>query len=247
MDNFRHSLFCVIEQSRYKETLFGKVYNYVMLTAILLGLVPLMFREHTKFLIAIDIFSCFLFIVDYIFRWITADYKFGRKYGKWSFVIYPFSFMAIIDFLSILPTLSTISNVFKVLRVSRLLRIIRVLKVFRYYVPLRIIVSVLKRERKVLMTVLFFAMSYIFVIALIMFNVECEQVVGNHLVFSNFFEAVYWSACTLTTVGYGDFCPVSTLGRSICMLSSLVGVAIIALPSGVITSAYMDEIRRRKK
>lgn len=244
--NNRYKLFSAIEQRQDDKNTIATIYNYVMLVAIVMGLVPLMFRKQTNILIAIDIISCICFIIDYILRWITADYKLGHKYGKWSFVIYPFTPMAIIDFLSILPTLSVMSNVFKVLRVSRLLKIIRVIKFLRYYEPMRIVIRVLKRERKVLMTVLFFALSYIFVIALIMFNIEGDQSNGNHLVFSDFFEALYWSACTLTTVGYGDFCPVTTIGRTICMLSSLVGLAIIALPSGVITSAYMDEIRKRK-
>lgn len=218
-----------------------------MLAAIVMGLVPLMFRNQTSGLIAIDIISCVCFIIDYLLRWLTIDYKLGYKYGKWCFLIYPFTPMAIIDFLSILPTLSAMSNVFKILRVSRLLKIVRVIKVLRYYEPMRMVVRVLKQERKILMTVLCFALFYIFVIALIMFNIEGQQFNGNHLVFSDFFEALYWSTCTLTTVGYGDFCPITTLGRTICMLSSLVGLAIIALPSGVITSAYMDEIRKRKR
>ena len=65
--------------------------------------------------------------------------------------------------------------------------------------------------------------------------------------FRSFFDALYWSTVTLTTVGYGDLCPVTDVGRVVSMLSSLFGVAIIALPSGVITAGYMDELRRRKE
>lgn len=64
--------------------------------------------------------------------------------------------------------------------------------------------------------------------------------------FNNIFDAIYWSACTLTTVGYGDIYPVSATGRVISMLSAIVGVAIIALPSGVITAGYMDELSARR-
>jgi voltage-gated potassium channel len=61
--------------------------------------------------------------------------------------------------------------------------------------------------------------------------------------FHSFFDALYWATVTLTTVGYGDLCPVTNLGRMVSMLSSIFGVAIIALPSGVITASYLDELR----
>ena len=65
--------------------------------------------------------------------------------------------------------------------------------------------------------------------------------------FGNFFDAIYWSACTLTTVGYGDIYPVSNIGRVISMVSAIVGVAVVALPSGIITAGYMDELNSRRK
>ena len=64
--------------------------------------------------------------------------------------------------------------------------------------------------------------------------------------FGDFFDALYWATVTLTTVGYGDMIPVTDLGRLISMLSSLFGVAIIALPSGVITASYLVELRSSK-
>ena len=64
--------------------------------------------------------------------------------------------------------------------------------------------------------------------------------------FETFFDALYWATVTLTTVGYGDMIPVTDLGRFISMLSSLFGVAIIALPSGVITASYLEELRAER-
>ena len=91
-------------------------------------------------------------------------------------------------------------------------------------------------------------MFYTFVTALIMFNAGNGIVLETgKLLFDDFFEAFYWAASTLTTVGYGVVYPVNDLGRAISMISSLVGIAIIALPSGVITAAYMEELEGRKK
>lgn len=81
-----------------------------------------------------------------------------------------------------------------------------------------------------------------------MFNAEedINPETGKYL-FDSFFDAFYWAACTLTTVGYGDLYPISDIGRIISIISSIVGIAIIALPSGIITAGYMEELRRRKK
>lgn len=81
-----------------------------------------------------------------------------------------------------------------------------------------------------------------------MFNAEedINPETGRYL-FDNFFDAFYWAACTLTTVGYGDLYPISDVGRAISIISSLVGIAIIALPSGIITAGYIDELKERKE
>ena len=83
------------------------------------------------------------------------------------------------------------------------------------------------------------AIAYVLISALVIYNVEPES-------FANFFDAIYWAACTLTTVGYGDVYPVTMTGRVISMISAVVGIALIALPSGIITSAYLDELRKKE-
>ena len=74
-----------------------------------------------------------------------------------------------------------------------------------------------------------------------MFNME------DSAMFEDFFDALYWATTTLTTVGYGDIYPMSDIGRVISMFSAVFGVAVIALPSGVITASYMDELRESKE
>ena len=194
-----------------------------------------------------DLISSLLFIMDYILRWCTADFE--SKYKDWrAYALYPITPMAIIDLLSILPVFNMISPTFKVVRVSRLLKLLRIFKVIRYFEPLMIIVSVVRKQGKVLWTVASLALFYIFITALIMFNAEEDiNPITGQLLFRDFFDAFYWAACTLTTVGYGDLYPITNTGRVISILSSIVGIAIIALPSGIITAGYMDELRFRKE
>jgi ion transporter len=225
----------------------SRIYNYIMLAAIIVGLLPLMFLHQTKLLITLDIISCSIFIIDYLLRWITADFQLKYRRRWISFVLYPFSFMAIIDLLSILPTISMLSPVLKTFRVSRLFKILRIFKFIRYYEPLELIFSVINKQRTILLMVFSLALFYTFVTALIMFNAGngINEITGQPL-FPNFYVAFYWAASTLTTVGYGDIYPINDLGRAISMLSAFVGVAIVALPSGIITAAYMEELKLRK-
>lgn len=224
----------------------GDWYDILMLVAILVSVVPLMFVEEYSVFRVIEIVTVFIFIVDYILRWITADYRLQK--GGWSFVIYPFTAWAVIDLLSILPALSLINRGFKILRITRLLRILRLFKLIRYSDKIEVLGKVIRKEKGVLLTVLGIAVFYVFVTALIMFNVEPHvNPVTGATTFATFFDALYWATVTLTTVGYGDMIPATDIGRFVSMLSSLFGVAIIALPSGVITASYLEELRNLKK
>lgn len=225
----------------------SRVYDFTMLLAIAVSIIPLMFRSQPKVFWYFELVSTILFIIDYLLRWCTADYQSSRsKLG--AFLIYPFTPLAIIDLLSILPIIHIISPTFRLARVYRMMKILRIFRVIRYFEPLKIIFAVIQRQRKILWTVLVLALFYIFITALIMFNAEedINPATGQYL-FENFFDAFYWAACTLTTVGYGDLYPISHTGRVISIISSMVGIAIIALPSGIITAGYMDELNRRNE
>ena len=237
----RKRLYEIIEAADNAERfdLASTVYDAVMIAAIFGSILPLAFREEPQAFVIFDKVAAALFILDYLLRLATADFKFGRS-GAAAFLRYPFSGMAIIDLISILPSLSVLNNGFKLLRVVRMLRafrVFRVFKAFRYSNTIRMIGAVLKSSRKPLGAVFSLAVGYILLSALVIFTVEAES-------FSSFFEAVYWATVSLTTVGYGDIYPVTVMGRVVTMFSSLVGIAIVALPSGIITAGYLKEINK---
>ena len=117
------------------------------------------------------------------------------------------------------------------------MRVLRVFKAMRYSKSFEIIGNVLRTSKNSLLAVCALAGGYILISALVIFNVEPDS-------FGSFFDAIYWATVSLTTVGYGDIYPVSTLGRIITMISSIFGIAIVALPAGIITAGYMNEINR---
>lgn len=240
----RNLIYKVLESE--EPNLMTRIYNVTMVVMIFTSLLPLVTRHSTAFLEMVEWGTTTVFLIDYFIRWSIADKTLGK--GKNSFILYPVTAWAIVDLLSIIPTFNILSatwlGTFKLFRLSRFFRIIRVFKFFRYSSKLNAFLVVLKKERSILLAVLMIALLYIFVTALIMFNVEPEiNPETGQATFPTFFEALYWSTVTLTTVGYGDICPVTNAGRIISMFSSLFGVAIIALPSGVITASYMEELR----
>ena len=239
MSNWRKNLYDIIETD--SNAVNSKLYDWAMLIFIVLSLIPLAFREQTTMFIWFDRVSVGVFIIDYLLRWMTADYKLSNR-NKWqAFLLYPFTPLAIVDLLSIIPSFTFFSRAFKLFRITRLFKILRVFRFMRYSKNMRILFRVLRKERRILFTVFLIAVGYIFTTALIMFNLEDSEM------FSNFFDALYWATTTLTTVGYGDIYPETNIGRVISMFSAVFGVAVIALPSGVITASYLDELREEKK
>lgn len=236
----RKRIYKIIDVAKENDKL-SFVYDVAMIAIIIMSLVPLVFKGVNEIIILMDVITGIIFIIDYIVRWITADYK--LKKGKLSFLLYPFSPFAIIDLLSILPVFALINNGFKALRILRLLRAFRAFRTFkmlRYSKSFEIIANVLRKEKEPLLAVCSLAIGYILVSALIVFSTEPEA-------FKNFFDAVYWATISLTTVGYGDIYPITTMGRMIAMISSIIGIAIVALPSGIITAGYMNEVSKIKK
>ena len=210
-----------------------------MRITIIISIIPLAFKQSNIVFEYIDYITVTIFIIDYLLRLLTADYKL-KKFAL-SFVLYPVTPMAIIDLVSILPSVTFLNSGFRLLKLFRLLRTLKVFRTFkflRYSKSFVIISNVFKKQKKVLTAVATMAVGYILVSALVIYNVEPES-------FETFFDAVYWATISLTTVGYGDIYPVSTVGRIVTMVSSAFGIAIIALPSGVITAGYLDEINKK--
>jgi voltage-gated potassium channel len=232
----RNKIYQIIEPA--VDNLLSKIYDLLIMVVIIISVIPLAFKETNRLFDIIECVTVIIFIIDYLLRLFTADLKLHKSIS--SFFIYPITPMAMIDLLSILPSITILNSGFKLLKLFRLLRALKVFRTFkflRYSKSFEIIVSVFKKQKRVLSAVATMAIAYILVSALIIYNVEPES-------FNAFFDAIYWATVSLTTVGYGDIYPVTTIGRIVTMISSVFGIAIIALPSGVITAGYLSEINK---
>ena len=237
----KETIYRMIEPGEEGNTL-ADWYDYFMIIVITLSLIPLLFKTQTGILNALDVGTAIIFAADYALRWMTADLKLGM--GKLrSFIRYPFTLMAIIDLISLMPVLSLINPAFKLFRFTRLiraLRVLRVLRAFRYSRNIRIIINVFRRRKEAFLMVLILTVGYIFITAAILFQIEPRT-------FDNFFDAIYWAVILLTTVGYGDVVAVTVLGKVITIVSALMGIAVVALPAGLIVAGYLEELEHEKK
>ena len=222
-------------------SLLGKLYDILIIIAVILSIIPLAFREYNPVFFVIEIVCVIIFAIDFILKLICADIRYKKSFL--SFIIYIFSFEGIIDIISILPLFAVFSKSLNWLSKVKFLRPLKLFGIFKFLHHSRsytVIAAVFQKQKKILSMTLALVVAYILFTALVMYNIEPD-------IFKTYLDAVYWATISLTTVGYGDFTPVTNLGKLITVISSIVGVGIIAIPSGVVAAGYMDEFNNSKK
>ncbi|GAB3650111.1 ion transporter [Echinicola sediminis] len=177
-----------------------------------------------------------LFTIEYLLRvWLSR-----RTLG------YVFSFYGLVDLLAILPTYISLvvanSHFFAVVRALRFLRVLRVLKLGRYMREAQVLTEALYNSRLKIQVFLGSVITIILVMGTVMFFIE-----GPESGFTSIPMSMYWAVVTLTTVGYGDISPATPVGQLMASLIMLLGYAIIAVPTGIVTSEINASNNRRRK
>ncbi len=193
-----------------------------------------------------EIFSVIIFSIEILLRIITCDLKFPEKRWFLSFIKYSFSFMAIIDLLAILPFYLPILIPIdlRFLRVLRLTRILRILKVNRYSKSLDLIGKVLYKKKYELLVTIFITSILLLLASSMMYYLENDAQPDS---FPNIIASFWWAIATLTTVGYGDVYPITILGKITSGIIALLGIGLVALPTGIISSGFMEIISEEKE
>lgn len=211
------------------------IYKYFMIIVTIASILPLMTKEEPSWFRTSDLICLAVLSLDFLLRWMTADYKFGQS-GIIPFLKYPFRIISIIDIAAIFALASSCFGLFGGAVAAEIWAVFRIIRVFRYSKNAKRILDILQKSRKPLTAVGSLALGYIIVSAILIFNIEPES-------FNSFFDAIYWSTVSLTTVGYGDIYPVTVVGRAVAMISSFFGIAVVALPAGIVTAEYMNSIK----
>jgi voltage-gated potassium channel len=237
MYNKKKRIYEVIEVSNIGD-LSSRAYDVMITVAVIVGLLPMTLKTENTYTKIIELLTSLLFFIDYCVRVYTADYKMGYK-SKQAYIAYILTPLAIMDLLSIVPVISLFFPGLTGIRLLKLFRFFRIFKLVRYSKTMIVISNVMRKVKRQLFAVLILITIYIFVSAMLVFQLEPD-------IFNSLFDALYWATISITTIGYGDISPVTPIGRMITMISALVGMAVIALPTGIITAAYMNEIARKK-
>ena len=207
-----------------------------------------------------EIFAVIVFTLEYLARIYTASLEYKDVSGAravWKYVTSP---MAIIDFLAILPfyielgilIYTQINGIdsgagmldLRFIRVLRLMRLLRIFKLNRYNSSMQMIGDVIKEEKEKLFITIFITGILLVLSSAIIFTVEHDQQPEQ---FPNIYASMWWAIATLTTVGYGDVYPVTALGKMLAGVIALLGIGLVALPTGILSGSFVQAIKKQKE
>ncbi len=240
IDVLRQKIYIVIYGT---STPAGKLFDLVLLVLILLSVLAVMLETVSSFdlkyhkeLIVFEWIFTSLFTIEYLLRIFST-----RK--PWKFI---FSFYGIIDLVAILPMYLSFffvgSSVIASIRALRLLRIFRILNITQYIGESNKLKSALRDSKAKIIIFLFVVVIICVLMGTLMYLIE-----GKESGFSSIPLSIYWCIVTLTTVGFGDITPVTSLGRFIASIIMITGYGIIAVPTGIVSAEFTKQKIKQKK
>ena len=248
----RKYIFRIIDH-KDNSTRANQVFEYFIITLILLNVIAIILdsfqqlaSKYGDFLLTFEAVSIAVFTVEYLLRIYTAKLKYPEKSELGAIIKFMTSSLGIIDLLAILPFYLPMIIPFdlRFLRMFRVTRLLSILKLKRYSKALKMVGDVLKEKRSDLILTLVVTFIFLLISSTIMYYLENEAQPDQ---FPNILAAFWWAVATLTTVGYGDVVPVTDMGKVISGFLAILGVALIAIPTGIVSAGYINEIREEKR
>ena len=215
---------------------------YFLIIASIIGIVAEThdISDNARYLLGLfETVTYIAFSIEYIYRILQARKGLGVQ-------SYALSFFGIIDLLAILPFFLPfiIAVDARAIRVLRLLRLVNVIKIGRHNRAINTLIKVIRSVRTEVAVTLFASIVVVVFAGILMYYAEHQT---QPEVFTNMSQSIWWAVATLTTIGYGDIYPVTALGKIIASSLAFVGVGLVAIPAGLISAAYVDEINSQKK
>lgn len=192
----------------------------------------------------VETISVVIFTIEYILRLWVADLSYPELPPFRARLKYIRSFAAVIDLVSLLPSfISAMSANFMVLRMLRVLRLLRAFKLNRYTHALHDIGEVFRKKASQLISSMLVVSFLMVISSVLMYDAEHE---AQPEVFDNALSGLWWAIATLTTVGYGDIYPVTAIGRVMSAIIALLGIGLVAVPTGIITAGFSEHISQKQ-
>lgn len=229
----------------------SKVFDSFILSLIILNVLALVmstvdsiYQSMPNVFDYFEVFSVLVFTVEYGLRiWCcTENPRFaGAIRGR---IKYLFSFLGLVDLLAILPFYLPIAvGDYRFLRTIRLFRIFRLFKLARYSIALTSLQNVVYKRKEELFSTILVVFLMLLWSSSIMYYAESD---AQPEAFSSIPMTMWWGVATLTTVGYGDVYPVTTTGKLLGAVVAILGIGIFALPAGIISAAFLDELKNQQ-
>jgi voltage-gated potassium channel len=232
---------------------WDKIINSFIITLIILNVIaviletePMIYSRYGHFFRYFDIVSVVIFTIEYVLRVWSATHEKKYHHWLWGRIRYMLTWEALIDLAAILPFYLHVLKAFD-LRVLRILRLLRMLRIFRltgYMKSAKMISNVFRSRIQELLISLLLTIGLIIIASCVMYFAEHAAQPEK---FPSIISTLWWSVVTLTTIGYGDIVPVTIIGKILTAIIALAGVALLALPAGIITSGFLEESRKMKK
>lgn len=229
------------------------IFDYAIMTLIVLNVIALILdtipeikESMGAFFWIFEVCSVIIFSIEYIMRIYVSDLAYPSSNKFKSAFKFIFSTFGLIDLLAIIPFYLPflIKIDLRFLRILRLMRFMRIFKIHRYNNSLTLIYSVIKEKKSELAITGFVALLILLVASFLMYNVEGDVQPDK---FPNMLSCLWWAIATLTTVGYGDVYPVTGLGKFLSSIIAVLGIGLVALPTGIISAGFVDKIGKSKK
>ena len=210
--------------------------------AVLLETVDSIYSKYALEFLIFERFSTMIFLVEYILRiWVCVEEKIKNN-KLITRLRYASTWPAIIDLLAVLSGL--LPMIFEVdLRILRALRMLRLLKFSRYFKVMNLLLGVLKEEKQSFLAAMFLLTIAMLIASTGIYLFEKDAQPDK---FSSIPGAMWWAIATLTTIGYGDVTPVTGMGKFFGAIIAIIGIGVVALPSGILASGFTDQLKRRQ-
>ncbi|MCK4761150.1 MAG: ion transporter [Candidatus Aminicenantes bacterium] len=244
-----HSFIIKKDKSKW----YQKIFPYFVYILIVLNVIAVILesvesiRELNKNLFRLfEIFSVIVFTIEYIVRVWVAEHEFINRTAFKARIKFIFSFFGMIDLFAILPFYLPMLIKFdlRFLRILRLMRLFRLFKIARYSKALKMVGTVLRNKKESLLLTLVVTLMLLLVASSLMYHIEHDS---QPSAFPNILASFWWAVATLTTIGYGDIYPITGWGKFLSGIIALLGIGLVALPTGIIGSGFIEVIEKKKE
>lgn len=249
MKNARRRLFELV-QLGYKEDKPSLICDHIIILTIVINLSVLIINTFDfsstiqPYLDAAEAVTVVIFIIEYVLRIITADFLYPNKGAVEARIYFIFSTEGIIDLLALLPYFVLILPAGMVaFRVLRVFRVFHLFRINAQYDAFNVVIDVLRDKKEQIFSSLILILVLMLASSVAIYSLEHE---AQPDVFSNAFSGMWWSVSTLLTVGYGDIYPITIAGRVFTIITTFLGVGMVAIPTGIISAGFVERYTRLK-